>query len=253
MRLGTSSYIIPADILPNVEFLGPLVDIELVLFETDEYGSNLPDAATVARLNELAAEHDLTYTVHLPLDLRLADDGSEADVSIVKARKVLACTADLNPFAYIVHLNGQALLGDYDATTLAGWQSTARRSLETLFPAVSDPRLLCVENLERWSPDAFAPLVDELPISRCVDIGHLWLMGEDPLPRLTDWLPRTRVCHLHGIGTRDHQSLGLVSPERLKPVVDELTAHFDGVATFEVFSEADLRGSLEAWRSAAAN
>ena len=53
-RIGTTSYIIPADILPNVEYLAPQVDdVQLVLFETDAYGSNLPDAALCARLIEI--------------------------------------------------------------------------------------------------------------------------------------------------------------------------------------------------------
>ena len=48
-RIGTTSYIIPAQISPNVEYLAPRVDhVQLVLFEMDEYGSNLPDAAWVA-------------------------------------------------------------------------------------------------------------------------------------------------------------------------------------------------------------
>ncbi|MCU0508776.1 MAG: sugar phosphate isomerase/epimerase, partial [Anaerolineae bacterium] len=35
-RVGTTSYIVPDNILPNVEYLAPLVDdVELVLFETD--------------------------------------------------------------------------------------------------------------------------------------------------------------------------------------------------------------------------
>ncbi len=42
-RLGTTSYIIPADLMTNVRLLSPLVDdIELVLFEADDE-SNLPD------------------------------------------------------------------------------------------------------------------------------------------------------------------------------------------------------------------
>jgi tetraacyldisaccharide-1-P 4'-kinase len=71
-RVGTTSYILPDDILPNVEYLAPRVDdVELVLFETDEHGGNLPDGALRDRLSALAAAHALTYTVHLPLDLRL--------------------------------------------------------------------------------------------------------------------------------------------------------------------------------------
>jgi hypothetical protein len=41
-RLGTSSYIIPDEILPNIQYLKDLVDdVEIVLFESDEY-SNIP-------------------------------------------------------------------------------------------------------------------------------------------------------------------------------------------------------------------
>ena len=36
-RIGTTSYIIPDDILPNVRFLaGRVKDVELVLFDIDE-------------------------------------------------------------------------------------------------------------------------------------------------------------------------------------------------------------------------
>ena len=45
-RLGTTSYIIPNSILPNVRYLADKVkDIELVLFESDDGISNFPDAA----------------------------------------------------------------------------------------------------------------------------------------------------------------------------------------------------------------
>ena len=44
-RIGTTSYIIPADILPNVVYLaGKVDDVELVLFEVEEGGGNLPEA-----------------------------------------------------------------------------------------------------------------------------------------------------------------------------------------------------------------
>ena len=110
-RIGTTSYIIPADILPNVEYLAPQVDdVELVLFEADEYGSNLPDAALCARLNAIAHAHDLTYTVHLPLDLRLGDEGDPGHISLVKAARVIEATRALRPFAYTVHLDGRPLM-----------------------------------------------------------------------------------------------------------------------------------------------
>lgn len=245
MRLGTTSYIIPADILPNAEWLaGRVDDIELVLFQVDSDGGNLPDAATVARLAELGAAHDLSYTVHLPLDLRLAADGSAASASLHAAELVFAATAPLDPLAYVLHLDATDL-GDPTA-----WRQRARRSLELAGELCGDPTRLAVENLERWDPAHFAPLFDELPISRCVDVGHLWLEGHDPLPYLDAWLPRARVVHLHGIGERDHQSLALMPPERLRPVVERLL-DFDGVVTLEVFGQEDFESSLAAWHEAA--
>jgi sugar phosphate isomerase/epimerase len=151
MRIGSTSYIYPADILPNVEQLaGTVDDIELVLFEVDEYGSNLPDADTIRRLRALAEEHGFTYTVHLPLDLRLADDGSPAHASLDKARRVIERTRALAPWGYVLHLNGEALLGQPTAEGIRRWQAQARRSLEIVSGWLDDPAQLCLENIERW-------------------------------------------------------------------------------------------------------
>lgn len=271
-RIGTTSYIIPADILPNVEFLAPRVDdVQLVLFETDEYGSNLPDAALCARLNELAAAHDLTFTVHLPLDLRLGDGGEATHVSLVKARRVIEATAELKPFAYTLHLDGDALPRRWRVTppptppegrrqgtspslarrgpggrSLARWQENARRALEVVSGWLDEPARLCVENLEQWDPEAFAPVVEALPISRTIDIGHLWLQGADPSAHLRRWVDRARVVHIHGIAARDHASLAHVPAERLDPVIAFLAERFTGVLTLEVFNQADLESSQAA-------
>ena len=60
-RLGTTSYIIPDDILPNARFLADKVDdIELVLFEVDDGPNNLPTPQT------------------LKLTIRASDPGSSA-------------------------------------------------------------------------------------------------------------------------------------------------------------------------------
>lgn len=243
-RVGTTSYIISADILPNVEFLASRVDdIQLVLFETDEYGSNLPDAALCRRLAALASTHGLTYTVHLPLDLALAGEGDELSISLRKAQRVIDATRTLTPEAYTLHLDGTALPAA-DAFGLAQWQDRACRALEAVCVWVDDPRRLCIENVERWDPELLAPILERLPVSRTVDIGHLWLQGQDPLLHLNRWLPRTRVVHLHGIAERDHRSLAALPPAQLEPVVRWLEDAFSGVVTLEVFSEEDFTSSL---------
>ncbi len=253
-RIGATSYVIPADILPNVEYLAPLVDdIELVLFETDVHGSNLPGASTVSRLAGIAAVNGLSYTVHLPLDLLPgAPDSSEC---LIKAARVIDATRALSPLAYTLHLDGRPLLerpdgGHLDAQLLSAWRTGAAESLRRIAGWVGDPRLVCVENLEGWNPDLYAPIFDELPVSRTADLGHLWLRGEDAAAVLAGWLDRTRVVHLHGVATRDHASLKHVRPEQLDPVVELLQARFTGVVTLEVFDAGDLHSSLETLRAA---
>ncbi len=248
-RIGTTSYVIPDDILPNVEYLAPMVDdVELVLFETDEYGSNLPDRTIIERLAALAAAHSLTYTVHLPLDLRLGDEGEQSDVSIRKALRVIDATRALDPFAYVLHLDGRPLLASPDRETLSTWQDRSGRALEILYHELEDPGRLCVENVEAWDPEAFGPVVAAHPVGRTIDVGHFWLQDADPMEHTARWLDRARVVHMHGINARDHASLAHVPPARLDPVVDLLTRRFTGVVTLEVFNREDLRTSLDALR-----
>jgi sugar phosphate isomerase/epimerase len=89
-------------------------------------------------------------------------------------------------------------------------------------------------------------VLDRVPVSRCVDIGHLWLDGHDPIPYLWAALPRTRVVHMHGIQERDHRSLAFMEQEKVHEVFGELMrADYQGVLTLEMFSEEDFLSSLE--------
>lgn len=255
-RIGATSYVIPADIVPNVRYLGPLVeDVELVLFETDEHGSNLPGPEVRRELADLGEEHGLSYTVHLPLDvLPGAADRSDC---LVKAARVIDATRDLDPFAYTLHLDGRRFLPGGSgagprAEEVEAWREGAIRSLERVASWVGEPALLCVENVEAWDPELFAPVIEALPISRAADVGHLWLRGMDGEEALRAWLPRTRVVHLHGIAARDHASLTHVAEARLDPVVGLLAEGFDGVVTLEVFDASDLDSSLEALQASLA-
>lgn len=247
-RLGTSSYIIPADILPNVEYLaGKVQDVELVLFEVDDATNNLPGPAQIAELRRLAVAHDLTYTVHLPLDLRLADDGSPRHVSLEKARRVIECARPLEPWAYVVHLDGRAILGGASDQDTRRWQDQAVQALELAAGWAGDVRKLAVENLEGYPLDFHQAVLERIEVSRTVDVGHLWLDGHDPVDYLRQALPRTRVIHIHGIAQRDHQSLAHVAPEKLRAVLDELErANYTGVFTLEIFSQEDFLSSLAA-------
>ncbi len=255
-RLGTTSYIIPADILPNIHYLaGKVDDIELVLFEVDDGQNNLPDRAQIAEMRSLANQHALTFTVHLPLDLRLADDESSGpnqglSRSLEKARRVIDCTRDLDPWAYVLHLDGRSAESSPAPTR---WQDQAVRSLELVGEWAGSLERLAVENLEGYPLDFHQAVLDRIAVSRTVDIGHLWLDGHDPIPYLRQALPRTRVMHIHGISGRDHQSLTHVPVEKLRAVLAELIrANYTGVLTLEIFSEDDFITSLGALQSAQA-
>lgn len=245
-RIGSTSYVYPDDILPNVQQLaqaGDVDDIELVLFEVDDGPNNLPDEKIVAALIDLAATHHLTYTVHLPLDLRLSADGGTQHQSLLKAEKVIKCTLPLQPFSYVFHLDGTEV-------NTPGWVQRSLRALDRVIAWVGQPERLAVENLEAWDPALLEPILDALPISRTTDIGHLWKMKRDPLTVLDAWLPRTRVIHMHGIGERDHQSLALIPPKQLDPVIAHLQ-DYQNVLTLEVFSTSDFFDSRAALLAAA--
>lgn len=247
-RLGSTSYVIPADILPNVRHLGPLVDdVELVLFEVDE-GSNLPSPAVIESLGELAQAHGLTYTVHLPLDLRLAAaDDVWRHPSMEKARRVIRATRPLEPWAYVVHLDGTEIEAGAAPVEVDRWRDQAARSLEALGAETGELALLAVENLESYRPDAFLPLVDRLPISLCLDVGHFLRTDTDPFPYLESYLGRTRVVHLHGARDgRDHRGLDLISDRVLDRLLALLLARqFEGVLTLEVFTERHFYAGRE--------
>jgi len=247
-RIGTTSYIIPADILPNLEYLaGQVDDVELVLFEVDDGQNNLPDEATIQRAGQILRRAGMSVTVHLPLDLRLGAGPRDSRQSIAKALRVMRRTQALQPWAYVLHLDGHALRSDYGSADWQTWSRRTRAAMRELTAALPEPRLLAVENLDGYPPTFWDEALRGLPVSRCVDIGHLWKDGHDPLPFLNAHLPETRVLHLHGVGTRDHQSLRHVPPAELRRVLACLVAaDFRGVLTLEFFGEDDFHTSREA-------
>lgn len=242
-RLGATSYIIPADIVPNVHYLaGKVRDVELVLFEVDDGPSNLPTPEQTAELRAFATANDLTYTVHLPLDLHISNPAS-----LEKARRVIDCTRDLDPWAYVAHLDGRSVRNGATPEAMQNWQDQAVETLEIVGGWVGGLEKLAVENLEGYPLDFLPPVLERIAVSRTVDVGHLWLDGHDPLPYLREALPRTRVIHIHGVNGRDHASLAHVPLEKLRAVLAELIrANYGGVFTLEIFSEADFLTSLAA-------
>jgi len=252
-RLGVPSYVYPADILPNVKALAPYVDdIELVLFEsrcpddrrrtTDGEPSNIPSADTIACLAELAQQHDLTYTVHFPIDRHLGSpDAEERRALLRQMLAIMDRTRSLVPFAYVLHLEGVSR--DSTPDRVRTWANEIAELLPALIEHAGDPALLCVENLNY--PFAWCePLLDTFNLGVCIDLGHLWVGGYDTDAHLKRYLPRTRVIHLHGVrDARDHLALTALPPGRLRPLLNSIDK-FTGVLTLEIFNYAEVRDSV---------
>jgi sugar phosphate isomerase/epimerase len=245
-RLGTTSYIIPADLLANAAFLaGQVDDIELVLFESDEI-SPLPPPDTVTALKDLAGRFDLSYTVHLPLDTWLGHaDETLRQRSVDKCLRVIERMAPLAPFAWILHFHGDRSGAD-PSPEPTRWLAGLRRSVETLLRSLP-PFDLCIETID-YPFVLVEEIISDHGLGICLDIGHLLRFGYSPEDHLDRYLARSRVLHLHGVEAgRDHRSLVSLPDGLLTNLLNRLKDDpgFKRVLTMEVFSENAFNRSFD--------
>lgn len=257
-RLGATSYVVEADLVSNAAHLaGRVDDMQLVLFDLPGGPSNLPDAAEVGELARIGRGHNLTYTVHLLDDLAPIHPTVDWRTPLARAADLIARTQPLAPRAYVLHADGRGLrAGELDP---AAWHASMAQALAKLVELAGEPGLLALENLEGYAPDLVVDVAARAGISRCVDVGHLWLDGVDPRPHLAQAAPHTTVVHLHGVAAaqagrgQDHVALNHTLPAHLDAVLAQLAAqHYRGVVTLEVFGPDDFAASLDALEAALA-
>jgi sugar phosphate isomerase/epimerase len=253
-RFGTTSYIIPADIIPNVEYLSDKVDdIELVLFESDEF-SNLPSPDDMLHLADFAAANELTYSVHLPLDVYMGHPlGSERERSAGKCQRIIELTESLPKSAYVLHFEaGPGVdINGFSEDERARFVDVLGDSSRLLLERNGlPPSTICVENLN-YPYDLIWPVVEEHGFSVTLDVGHLEYYGFPTAEYLERYLSRAKVLHMHGTKEgKDHNSLACMKPEALDLVMAALGENPDRerVFTLEIFSEEDFMSSCEAMR-----
>lgn len=272
--LGATSYVIAGDLVENARHLarnwaGIIQDMQLVLFDVAGGPSNLPDAATVDELCAIAHTSGLGYSVHLIRDLDAHGHG-ELSQAGASAQDVMARTLPLAPRAYVAHLDGKALrAANYRRQD--EWSQRMAQTLRTVGAWCGGVERLAVENLEGYPPELVKEAARWGGAGRCVDVGHLWLDGYDPVPYLAA-AQNLRVIHLHGVihdvmrgvihGAKvqdagkgavkpeDHQALDAIPPAQLDAVCRWLgCAQFDGVVTLEVFGADDFQRSLAAFQA----
>jgi sugar phosphate isomerase/epimerase len=244
-RIGTTSFIYPDHILPNVRKTGRFFDeIELLIFESDP-DTVLPDKKEIAGLARLSQTLEVAYNIHLPTDVSLTHASASArqHAADTIARVVDLCRP-LAPSTHTLHLE----MGGADTPeNRTVWQARAQDGLERLMRHVPDPKLFSVETLD-YPPDCLVPLLAAFELPVCLDVGHHFRYGYDLNHSAALFQGRIAVMHLHGVAVqehevRDHAGLDCLAPEQLDQVMALLTS-FRGTVSLEVFNRSNLDRSL---------
>jgi sugar phosphate isomerase/epimerase len=245
-RLGTTSFIYPDHIIPNVRKIGVFFDeIELLVFESMPDGV-LPSRTDIRTLGQLSGELDLTYNIHLPTDISLTDPSDDQQAKAADTLfRVMELFAPLNPTTYTLHLPMEK--GTSTREELSAWDKRACQGLELLVPRLSDPGILSLETLW-YSPACLKNPVTAFDLSLCIDAGHHFKYNHDLRTTFEGYGERIPVVHLHGVdfsdpAPKDHIGLDRL-PDDLFHLTAELLAVYEGVVSLEVFNLENLNRSL---------
>jgi sugar phosphate isomerase/epimerase len=245
-KIGTTSFIYPDNYVRNVKMLAPYLDeIELILFESTP--NSLPSNDEINVLLSLANEYDLSYNIHLPLDISLgAPEPTRRHFAMKTIKQVMNLTASLSPTTYTLHLPYEEI--DFENERIKRWKERTYHSMETLCASGFNSRIISIETLNyplKWIKD----ILTDFNLSVCMDIGHLILYGFDMKDVFDRHKNRTSIIHLHGANDRqDHQPLDLLSKSNLKIILKMLN-RFKGIVSIEVFSYDHLNASLKYFES----
>lgn len=250
LNIGCTSFIVKEDYVPAVRACTRYArDISLLLLEAGAGGEWLPTSGTIRELKAIADGEGITWNVHLPTDGGFSSP-SRARKLTDNVLRAIDLTRVLNPHTWVMHVvTNPEPSAEMRPPMTPEERALALASLERIGTALPSPRHLALENLERHPLDYLDELMEATDFSRCFDIGHVWKEDERPETLLLPWLERIRMCHLHGLHKRDHQSLHHLPAERLDALLHLLwRQRFDKLLTIEVFSVADYLNSCRAIR-----
>ena len=240
-RLGTTSFIYPADYITNVRLLGPYLDeIELLLLESHS-PECFPSKGEIRQLAGASEGERLTYNVHLPTDIHPGDpDPGIRNHALEVLLDVFELTAPLAPVTHTLHLDYRPdVEGRGDRSE---WQKRVEESLNRLIAEGISAESISIETLHypiQWAME----VIEGQGLKVCIDTGHLVLQGLNPGKLLDEVFDETAIIHLHGIRDgRDHQSLACFGPDGRW--IYEMLKSFGGSVSIEVFSFHQLESSL---------
>jgi len=233
------SFVYRAGYMENVRRLAPFVDeIQLLFFESRSADSR-PSRSLIQELVRLGREGDITYNVHLPSDIHPGHrDIDERRRAAAVLTDLMARCDPLNPTTFTLHLNRDA-----SEVNDARWLEDTVGTLKAVLSGGASGRRISVENTD-YDFDLAAPVVEELDLSVCMDMGHLMARGKALAPFFDRWQDRITIVHLHGVaGTADHLPLDRLSPAHMSAVLTLLN-RFSGVVSLEVYSVDALNASI---------
>ncbi len=210
----------------------------------------MPSGDNIKELLYLSRKHDLTYNIHLPIDVNLTCDSLKKRQ---KARdmllKVMALFQPLTPTSHTLHLEMPPDIKKNmkNQEKLEKWLKNTRHGLENLLKDVPDPGSISIETLDY--PFSFIEsLVAEFNLSVCIDVGHQIKYNCDLIQTFEKHKSRTSIIHLHGVAflgqeIKDHTSLDKL-PEKYFRQVQGILENFKGVVSLEVFNLENLNQSL---------
>lgn len=225
--LAAPSCVLPADVGTNCAALAPhFPELGLCFFET---GACL--AYTETDLPQALNALPVRWHLHLPLDLPW-DQGPPAVAQAVLA--LAEKVAGLAPWAYVVHPPEDA--GQLHALTLA----LAARGIR--------PEELLVENIQGRDLEVLWPVVRELGLGVCLDLGHMLERGQEGLLDLPDLWAHTRMLHLNAPDrARPGRHASLCSLDAAgRAILGRMLTAFapGGTVVLELFSPRELFDSL---------
>lgn len=226
--------------------VGPFVDeIELILFESNP--ESLPTGREVKTLETLSKDLDITYNIHLPLDVYLGShDDTQRKESIEILNAIFNHTAPLNPTTHTLHLEYNGLPDDEE--NRKRWKSLLFMSFEDFRSEGISGESISIETLSyplNWLND----IIEEFNLCVCMDVGHLLLTGISLSDMYKKYCDRISIYHVHGVkGGRDHQSVNHLSEATWNELLNMLK-RFQGVVSMEVFSLDHLSRSLNAFEN----
>jgi sugar phosphate isomerase/epimerase len=241
-RLACPSFVYPDHYLPNVRMLAPFVDeIELLVLDS-RYPGSLPGKTEIAELAQVGADLGIGYNVHLPTDITPGHPDPTVDRQAVDTlRRVLERVAPLAPTTCTLHLPRSAEV--CDAASAGPWRERLAKSLRAVLAGGPPAHCISVETLSyplQW----LAPLIAELNLSVCLDLGHLLLYNLNLENTWRAFAGCTTIIHLHGVAdSGDHLGLDRMPPAdmaRLLPLLEG----FRGTVSLEVFSYERLAASI---------